>query len=164
MVQCRASLLNKQKPHAVCVPCLRDGSVSSDTLIAHIIGSRRATVWGLRGSSVSSELSASTANSVKRPNCINSINRTEPPGRPVVRLARRGITPSAARAIEPSGGGRPSYPGYAFIDTRPRIFGSTQPTWIRLRRDALLPHKSRSPDAISKPSHPQYFHIRALSA
>ena len=61
----------------------------------------------------------------------------------------------SARAIEPSGGGRPSYvyPRYAFIDTRPRIFGRNQPAWVRcLRRGAEVPHKSRSPDAISKPS------------
>ena len=48
---------------------------------------------------------------------------------------------------------------YAFIDTRPRIFGRNQPAWIRLRRDALVPHKSRSPDA-SKPSYPRYFYIK----
>ena len=27
----------------------------------------------------------------------------------------------------------------------------------------MVPHKSRSPDAMSKPSHPQYFHIKEHS-
>ena len=85
--------------------------------------------------------------------------RPSPDLTPASRPSARSLS-SLIRDCCLSGGGRPSYPGYGFIDTRPRIFGRNQPAWIRLRRDALVPHKSRSPDAISKPSYPRYFYIK----
>ena len=53
----------------------------------------------------------------------------EPPGRPVMRLARRGITPSAARLSgRPAAGDR--HPGVRFHRFRPRLFGRNQPACV----------------------------------
>ena len=56
----------------------------------------------------------------------------EPPGRPVMRLARRGITPSAARLSgRPAAGDR--HPGVRFHRFRPRLFGRNQPACMSVR-------------------------------
>ena len=69
--------------------------------------------------------------------------------------------PTKDRSFPPSmdGGGRVTL-GVHFHRYPPTVLRS-YPTGldIRLRRDLLVPHKSRPPDAMSKPSHPQYFHI-----
>ena len=47
---------------------------------------------------------------------------------------------------------------------RPKLMTIPTGLDIRLRREVLVPDKSRPPDANRKPSVSQYFHIRALSA
>ena len=55
-------------------------------------------------------------------------------------------------------------PGYAFIDSAHGCSVVTnRPACPFEESEITVPHKSRSPDAISKPSHPQYFHIKEHS-
>ena len=52
-------------------------------------------------------------------------------------------------------------PGYAFIDSAHGCSVVTnRPACPFEESEITVPHKSRPPDAISKPSHPQYFHIK----
>ena len=63
--------------------------------------------------------------------------------------------------IGPSGGGRLSSRGtLSSISAHGRSVVTNRPAYPFEESEITVPHKSRSPDAISKPSHPQYFRIK----